>query len=161
MKNSKSAVYQHEQGSAERVVAHAVWKRSRGKNPSMSFIGERNPRKALLLAHSVIDRANHTDTLNRLGARIAQSKDFDSMTDVEIKIAVRSIVASSSSEEEIERRLIDELNYHDVIDLCIDIPTDEVGKQARELVRGLGGLVMKNGAMVMGMMRGNDGVICL
>ena len=32
------------------VVNHAIKKRRRGKNPSLSYNGEKNPKKALLLA---------------------------------------------------------------------------------------------------------------
>ncbi len=52
----KSVLSQHEQASAEQVVAHAAWQRSRGRNPSMSFMEQHNPRKALLLASSVVHR---------------------------------------------------------------------------------------------------------
>lgn len=33
--------------SAEFVIAHALWQKSRGRRPSMSYRGERNPKKAL------------------------------------------------------------------------------------------------------------------
>ena len=39
-------------GSAEHVVAHASYQKSRGRNPSMSFMGIKNPIKAL--AHAVL-----------------------------------------------------------------------------------------------------------
>lgn len=35
---------------AEYTVEHAKWKKSRGRNPSQSYRGEKNPRKALAIA---------------------------------------------------------------------------------------------------------------
>lgn len=37
-------------GSPQLVVAHAKWRHGRGKRPSMTYRGERNPAKALQLA---------------------------------------------------------------------------------------------------------------
>jgi hypothetical protein len=88
-------------------------------------------------------------------------KKYDEMTDDEIKVAARHIITSSSSEAEVKQRLRDELGYPYGIALCTKVPADEVGKQARELVRGLGGLVMKSGAMAMGLMHGHNGTISL
>lgn len=42
--------------SAQFIVSHANKKRKRGKNPSLPYNGERNPRKALLLALSDIEK---------------------------------------------------------------------------------------------------------
>jgi len=46
----KSIAKGYQPFSAEYVVAHAKWKKSRGRQPSMSYKGERNPHKALALA---------------------------------------------------------------------------------------------------------------
>jgi len=46
----KAEITQFYPWSAEYVVAHALWRKSRGRRPSMSYRGERNPRKALCLA---------------------------------------------------------------------------------------------------------------
>jgi len=155
----KSDLSKCAQGSAEHVVAHAAWQRSRGRNPSMSFVGERNPRKALELTRSVIRMAEHTKFTNSIGAIIVRHKSYDNMTDAEIKVAVRHIISSSSSEAEVRERIRDELGYPYDIVLDTSIPDDAVGREARELVRGLGGLVMQNGAMAMAMIHGHDGVI--
>lgn len=157
----KSVLFQHEQGSAEQVLAHSAWQRSRGRNPSMSFVGERNPRKALSLARSVIRAARHTKLVNSVGAVVVQRKSYNNMTDAEIKVSARHIITSSSSEEEVQQRLRDELGYPYGVALHTTIPSDATGRQARELVRGLGGLVMKNGAMAMAMMHGHNGTIRL
>lgn len=158
---NKSVLSQHEQGSAEQVVAHAAWQRSRGRNPSMSFVGEHNPRKALALANSVIRAAQRTKLIDSIGAVVVRRKSYSDMTDVELKVAARHIITSSSSEAEVQERLRDELGYPYSIALHTTIPDDATGREARELVRGLGGLVMKNGAMAMAMMHGHDGVISL
>ena len=157
----KSVLSQHEQGSAEQVVAHATWQRSRGRNPSMSFVGEHNPRKALSLADSVIRAARHTKLIDSIGAVFVWGKSYHVMTDVEIKVAARYIITSSSSEAEVQQRLRDELSYPYRVALHTTIPEDATGREARELVRVLGGLVMKNGAMAMAMMHGHDGTISL
>jgi len=54
----KHDVMERESGSAEFVVAHAKWQRSRGRQPSMSFEGQRNPRKALEAARAYLCRFN-------------------------------------------------------------------------------------------------------
>ena len=41
-------------GTAEYVVAHEVWRRSIGMNPSASYLGETNPLLALNLARWVL-----------------------------------------------------------------------------------------------------------
>lgn len=51
MKKSRVEKYRH--GSAEYVVLHAEWQRSRGRKPSMQFMGERNPEVALIMAIEV------------------------------------------------------------------------------------------------------------
>ncbi len=158
----KSILSQHAKGSAEEVVAHAKWRRSRGRNPSMSFVGERNPRKALSAAEAVIAGAKHADFISQLGELVVRHKSYDDMTDAEIEVAARHIISSSSSEAEVQQRLRDELGYpYGDIALHTSIPDDAIGREARELVRGLGGLVMKNGAMVMAMMHGHDDTIDL
>lgn len=52
----KRDVDKFETGTPERVVAHAAWQRSRGRQPSMFFMNEANPRKALALAIKAILR---------------------------------------------------------------------------------------------------------
>lgn len=158
----KSALSQYVQGSAEAVVAHAQWRRSRGRAPSMSFVGERNPRKALFAAKCFIASAKQADLFGQLGKLVMRHKRFNEMNDVEIEAAVRHIVTSSSSEAEVRQRLRDELGYP-YSDVCLRtlIPGDATGREMRELVRGLGGLVMKNGAMAMVIIQGHEDVIDL
>lgn len=146
-------------GSAELVIAHAKWRRQRGRRPSMPFINERDPRKALRLAQTVIKADSHAAQLDLLASRYVKDrgKNFRDMTNAELKSAVRHIIRTSVSEEEVRQRVRDELGYSYTLALHTSIPDDTTGREARELVRGLGGLVMKNGAMAMAMMRGRDG----
>jgi len=147
--------------SAEKVIAHAAWRNSRGRRPSMSFLGIENPDKALRAARLTIASAKRNEQLISIGALVTKGKTYYDMTDPEIELAAKNIISTSSSEEEVHERLRDELDYPYSISLHTDIPTDSAGREARELVRALGGLVMKNGAMVMGMMHGHKNTIML
>lgn len=153
----KSDLLKLEQGSAEVVIAHAAFKHSRGRRPSMSFVGEKNPDKALALAKTISVVATLTRLIDSFGG-ILPKKNYREMTDDEIEIAARHIIITSSSEEEVHRRLLEELDYSGM-SLRTSIPNDAAGREARELVRGLGGPIMKNGAMVMAMMHGHNGII--
>ena len=87
------------------------------------------------------------------------SKSYDDMTDSEIKEAVKQIVSTSTSEDEVRRRVTDELGYPYDVAIISHIPEDPAGEEAREIVGRLGGLVMKNGAMAMVMLHGHNGTI--
>ena len=78
-------------------------------------------------------------------------------SDREIKAEVQSIVRTSQDDDEIRRRIRDELGcpYGAAIASCV--PTDNTGREARAIVRALGGLIRKDGAMVMLMMHGPRG----
>jgi len=152
--SSKAFVSSLPKGSALYVIAHAAWQRSRGRRPSMSFLTERNPRKALASAFLFLKTHKWEATLDSLatkvGAAIGQRKNYREMSEQELKIVVRGIVSSSSSKEEILRRLLEEVGCPegDVMIDVSDVPTDTVGIEARELVRALGGHVTQHGAMV-------------
>lgn len=155
----KSVPSQLEDGTAEKVVAHAAWQRSRGRNPSMAFLTQRNPHKALEAADLMIRSAQRNQALCSVGAFLTPHKSYSDMTDAEVKVAAKYIVSSSFSEEEAQQRLCDELGYPYSARIHTSIPEDSTGREARVLVQALGGLVMKNGAMAMVMMRGHDGII--
>jgi len=89
------------------------------------------------------------------------AKTFDNMTDAELKEAARMIVRASSSEAEVRERIARELQYPYGIAVTSHLPTDAVGRQARGIVSTLGGLTLRNGAMVMVMLQGHDGTISL
>lgn len=40
--------------TAKFIIAHAAYQRSRGRGPSMSYMGERNPKKALVKAEELL-----------------------------------------------------------------------------------------------------------
>lgn len=50
----KPDLSRYKAGSAELVVAHAAWRRSRGRRPSMSFGEEGNPIQALVTASFLV-----------------------------------------------------------------------------------------------------------
>lgn len=91
----------------------------------------------------------------------AGSKDYRDMTDSEIKEAVKQIVITSSSEDEVRSRVADELGYPYGISMHTHVPEGDVGMEGKEILEGLGGLVLKNGAMVMVMIHGHNGTISL
>jgi hypothetical protein len=155
---SKPTFRQYDLGSAERVIAHAAWQRSRGRGPSMTFITEHNPRQALRLARAVVANAKLTDLVI---ASPVRRRSFAEMTDTEIKIAVAQVIRTSNSADEVKQRLRAEYGSDRGISLHVHQPTDEVGRQARELCRGLGGLTLANGAMVMAMLHGHNNTINL
>lgn len=157
----KSIVSECQVGSAEEVVLHAAWQKSRGRRPSMAFLGERNPRKALALANVVVRQVAFSARFDAVVAPVVARKSFAEMSDAEIKVAARQIIRTSSTEAEARRRLRDEIGYPYSVALSVSLPADATGREARELVRGLGGLVMANGAMAMCMMHGHDRVISL
>ena len=157
----RRAIFAHPEGSAELVLAHARYQRTRGRNPSMSYVGQRNPAKALELARVIVENDKWGQIRTVIRTELAKRVPLQSMTRVHLEAAVRSIVVTSSSEEEVHRRLKAELSYHDEICLHTSVPTDETGREARELVRGLGGLVMKNGAMASVMLRDNNGEVIM
>jgi hypothetical protein len=158
----KHHLYKLEPGTAEYVITHAKWRRSRRKNPVLSFLTESNPRQALKLAEEIVAAKKHADFHTSLDLLvIKRGKCYAEMTDQELKTATRHIIVTSRSKVEVETRLREELKYPYGISLSMSIPKDATGREARELVRALGGMVMANGAMAMGMMHGHKGVISL
>jgi len=55
MKKRDVESFKQQRQDAEYVVSHAKWQRSRGRNPSEPYRGEKNPRKALALALQVME----------------------------------------------------------------------------------------------------------
>lgn len=158
----KKTFLKHKPGTAAFVVQHGLYMASRGKNPSMTFLTETNPRQALELAKVILESQEWRELVNEVASLIVPShikKPFNEMGTQEIEIALRHIVTTSSSEEEIRRRIKDELKCPGHPTLHIDQPKDQVGEEARELVKALGGLVTKTGAMVMIMIHGPDGEV--
>ena len=135
-------------GSAQLVVAHAEWRRQRGHRPSMSFVNERDPKKALKFAQVVIKADQWSREVAGIGKIFAEKRSFESMDELMLKVVLRHIVITSSSEEEILARVQKELGMSpEFISVDAFLPDDNAGREIRELVRGLGGLIMKNGAV--------------
>ena len=88
-----------------------------------------------------------------------EQENFREMINAELEVAVKQIIQTSSSEDEVKKRLASELQYPYSIAITSHIPTDGVGQSARAIAQGLGGLTMKNGAMVMVMMFGRGGEV--
>lgn len=86
---------------------------------------------------------------------------WPNISDNDLKLAARQILVTSTDENEFKRRLRDELCYPYEVAITSHMPTDQVGFEARAIVRALGGPMLKNGAMVMVMMHGHDGVISI
>jgi hypothetical protein len=161
-KMTKSVLSKCEPGSAEQVVAHAALRRLKGKRPALAFAGEKNPRKALALAKEMIRRRNkRVNPIDAIGEVVLQLVSYQEMSDVEIKIATRYIVASSSSEEEVLQRLRDEMDYPYTIVFSATRPHSKTGEQVCAMSRELGGLIMQNGLMAKCMMRGHNGIMSL
>ena len=158
----KKAFRQFAVGTAAYVVAHAEYMASLGRNPSVKFLTNNNPRKALVSARAILESQNWqglvTDTANQIAPGLL-GKPFDSMKPVEVEIVLRHIVATSSSEEEILKRIKGELGCPYTPSLSFKQPKDRVEREACELVKALGGLITKNGAMVMMTIFGPQGEV--
>ena len=148
--NRNSCLATLSKGSAAYVVAHARWQQSRGRRPSMPYLAENNPRKALAAARAFLSAINNRqrliDLLPRLGTTTPELAQ--QMGPGEIKVHVRRIVADSSSELELRHRLENELDISDAL-IVWHMPSDQTGIEARDIGIALGGLVSKSGAMVM------------
>lgn len=75
----KSQFAQLRPQSAEFVVAHGLWRKNRGRRPSMSYMGECNPEKALKLAIVMIKDVKYAKEHARLFYRyvINQKAKFE------------------------------------------------------------------------------------
>jgi hypothetical protein len=119
----------------------------------MPYLTITNPAKALGCARSVRACLRAADLRSKVvafvGPILASRKPYYEMTALELDAAVRAIVESSSSENEVLRRIESELGYNpEGVSITSHLSTNTVGNEARDLVRALGGLVMKNGALV-------------
>ncbi len=82
---------------------------------------------------------------------------WTTIPDEGIKMALHAIVRTSTSDEEIRRRIANELLYPHEVAIVSHLPTDRVGRQALIIVAALGGPIRADGAMVMVMVRGPRG----
>ena len=144
----------HRTGTAEHIIASAG---SNGAelSPEHSFLGTTNADHAFQLACEVLV-GEETALVQDLLATAGIEMNYDTMTDAQIRAAARLIVRDSNSLVEIERRLQGEIGYPYDVGLYLEMPYDRHTFAEREAVRGLGGLVMKSGAMVTGRICGHD-----
>ena len=85
-----------------------------------------------------------------LAEQLISTKTWSNMNDKEHQICVRHIVLQASSEEELRKLLTEELGTgYCSINWHLPPDGDKTGQEAQMLVKALGGLISKNGAMVM------------
>jgi len=77
------------------------------------------------------------------------NKSWVEMTKDERKACIRTSVSQVESEDELRERLAELGVEGFIINWHLSEPGDETGQEARMLVKALGGLVAKNGALVM------------
>ncbi|MCX6715124.1 MAG: hypothetical protein NTX72_04895 [Candidatus Uhrbacteria bacterium] len=101
----------------------------------------------------VVNRSRSRDTLTQLMGKhliLNMRKTYETMTQTERQICVRAIVTQVESEKELAHYLALVLGVNDFhIRWHLAEPDDVPGQEARMLVEALGGLVSKNGALVM------------
>ena len=137
-------------GTANYVIAHARYQRSRGRKPSMSFMTERNPAKALRMAEKFLGWADDRAVYQEAACEILRAVDpaylAEDLAADEIERLAVMVICDSGTENEVVRRL-EQLGCIDV-NVTSDMPDDKAGQEAAELVRALGGPVLKSGALV-------------
>lgn len=84
-----------------------------------------------------------------MAEQLLSTKTWGDMSKNELKICVRNIVSQVESEDELRERLTKELGFgYCAINWHLSDAGDKTGDEARALVKALGGLVSKNGALV-------------
>jgi hypothetical protein len=90
-----------------------------------------------------------TKLVSMLANRIMDIVPWDSMNANQRKVCVRHIVSEVETKEELEKRLLDDFGIDcAAIDWCQPDSADQTSMEAQMLVKALGGLVSKSGAMV-------------
>ena len=106
-----------------------------------------------ILNNPAFQRLSQAEELkNKMRAGIAQqliaSKKLSAMKLTEREVCIRYIVGESTSEVELRNRLCElGLEYFDVFWSDVN-PTDKTSLEAQMIVKALGGLIAKTGAMV-------------
>lgn len=88
-----------------------------------------------------------------------QPRSFREMTDDEFAASLRNIITTSDTEDQVRDRLRTELGYPYTIAITSLRLTDEVSRSASEIVRALGGVHLRSGAMVSVMAYGPSGKV--
>jgi len=129
----------------------------------MPYLGYKNPREALASAQNMLGISEKVNFINGIANKVGENilkekKPYYDMSRIEIEVAMRHIIQTSSSEQEIIDRTRDELGSPYAPDLhTLEALSSNV--QTRELCAALGGLSMKNGTLVQLMMFIPDGEI--
>ena len=88
-----------------------------------------------------------------LADQLMSTKTWGDMNKNERKICIKHVVSQVESEQELRDRLQSDFSIGYVaINWHLSEPADKTGDETRMLVTALGGLVSKNGALVMIMM---------
>ncbi len=148
----KKTFRQFEHGTAAYVIAHAKWMTSRGRNPSMQFLTEKNPCKALASAKVI---CNSVEQYQYVGGIVAsqgeqilkQGRPYNDFDENEVTAVARHIVTTSESEEQLKERLETSLGCSMVMVSVLRALT-QLGREAKELCLAMGGLTMKDGSLV-------------
>ncbi len=89
------------------------------------------------------------DLIGLLAEKVMSTKMWSGMTADERELCLRHIVSQVESEGELRERLT-KIGLEDcAVSWYLSPPGDKIGDEARVLVRAVGGLVSKNGALVM------------
>lgn len=155
MSVSRTSLQSMNKQSAEYVIAHGAWQRSRGRNPSVCYLHIKDPSDALRAAHS-FSRAKSVEGFRlELGDMLIANPHItlENMSDKMLEAAIKSICAQSTTAEEITAKIEAKFGVAHGEDAEINVEidpagTDAVSQQAVELVRALGGPVTKNGDFV-------------
>lgn len=107
-----------------------------------------------IIGNPIIENAiQHQSVRAQLGGmaaeRLIDSVPWGDMSPAQRKICIRHTVSQVETEHELQQRLQADF---DIYDACINwyLPEegDQTGKEAQMLVKALGGLIAKNGALV-------------
>lgn len=146
---------------AECIIADAIVQRLRGQGPRLPFINAADPTEAISLALGIVAGDVQARLIDERTSAAAAGRKYEYLNDKEIRAVARQIIRTSSSIEEVKSRLADELGYPYEVNLSMDVPTDQASLEARELGRGLGGVISQNGAMVLCIIDGHEDPIIL
>lgn len=160
----KKAFKKFQVGTAAYVVAHGLWQQSHGKNPSETFLTNKNPREAFNTAKNILSAVESYASVGGLMASVGQSilssptkLPYDQMTKPEILAAVRHIVASSSTEKEVQERIKTELGCPYGVMTHVLHSLSRIAGEAKELCLAMGGVTLKTGELIQVMLWGPQG----
>ena len=101
------------------------------------------------VAKAVAFEESKAGMIAQLAEVLMSTKVWRDMDKNEQRVCIRHIVSQAESEEDLRQRLAKELGVsHCAIDWHLPDPNNKTDQEALMLVKGLGGLVSKNGAMI-------------